>query len=308
MSNRRFTRPRRSPGARPHAPARAPLAAALFVAALASGLSGQARAEPGFAFEPLAAHVQEAERVAFRSAAAGDVLSDLSSMGTVEAGALSIAEYAVAGDVLEVVFRLAGNDPVELRRLALVDADGRVHDISVGRVVVRPAVDAAATPLVGRGAIAYGDGVVLGAWLFENESDDPVVLREIDLAPAGIARPFVLARTSRTVPSFGAFERWVDAGRRAILATYDGSPAAPPAAVEAALRAAFPPDEIRRPSAPELRIPAGGAVALMLTPASLAVDLGTTALLLDVRMVVRTADGDARARFLPHLVRFAPSR
>jgi hypothetical protein len=304
MSIRRSTRPPRAPRARPQAPARAALAATLVLTALA----GQARAEPSFAFEPLVAHVQEAERVAFRSVAAGDALSDLSGVGTVEAGALSIAEYAAAGDVLEVVFRLAGSEPVELRHLALVDADGGVHDVHVGQVVVRPAADAAATPLVGRAAIAYGDGVVLGAWLFENESDGPVVLEGIDLAPAGVARSFVLARTSRHVPSFDAFERWVETGRRAILAVYAGSPSAPPSAVESALRAAFPPDEIRRPSAPELHVPAGGAVALMLTPASLAVDLATTALQLDVRIVVRTEDGDEPARFLPHLVRFAPPR
>jgi hypothetical protein len=304
MSIRRSTRPPRRPGVAPLAPARVALAATLVLTATA----GQARAEPGFAFEPLVAHVQEAERVAFRSAVAGDALSDLSSVGTVEAGPLSIAEYDVAGDVLEVVFRLAGSDPAEVRRLALVGADGRVHDVPVGQVVVRPAVDAAATPLVGRAAIAYGDGVVLGAWLFENASDSPAVLREIDLAPAGAARPFVLARTRRHVPSFATFERWVETARRAILATYEGSPSAPPSAVETALRAAFPPDEIRRPSAPELHVPAGGAVALMLTPASLAVDLATTALQLDVRIVVRTEDGEERARFLPHVVRFAPHR
>lgn len=308
MSIRRSAHSRRSPCARPHAPAGAALAAAFILTALAGALGGQAHAEPGFAFEPLVAHVQEAERIAFRSTAAGDPLSDLSSVGTVEAGALSIAEYTVSGDVLEVVFRLAGSEPAELRRLALVDADGRIHDVPVGHVVVRPAVNAAATPLVGRASIAYGDGVVLGAWLFENESDGPVTLRELDLAPAGVARPFMLARTSQRVPSFDAFERWVETGRRAILATYEGSPSAPPSAVESALRAAFPSDEIRRPSAPELHVPAGGSVALMLTPASLDVDLATTALQLDIRMVVRTADGDDRARFLPHVVRFDPSR
>jgi hypothetical protein len=308
MSIRRTNRTRRFLGARLQAPARAAVNAILGVTALAAGLGDRALAESGFAFEPLVAHVQEAERLAFRSTAAGDALAGLSGVGTVEAGALSVAAYEVVDDVLQVVFRLAGSEPAELRHLALMDAGGRVHDVPVGRVMVRPAVDAAATPLVGRGAIAYGDGVILGAWLFENESDGPVVLRELDIAPPGLGRPFVLARTTRSVPSFTTFERWVDTARRAVLAAYDGAPSAPAPAVESALRAAFPSDEIRASSAPELHVPAGGAVGLILTPASLAVDLATTALQLDVRIVVRTADGDVRARFLPHLVRYAPNR
>jgi hypothetical protein len=269
---------------------------------------GVALAESPIAFEPVVAHVQEAERVVFRSAADGEGLTGVSAIGTVESGALSIAEYHLEGGVLDVVFRLAGSEPVEIRELALVDAAGRSHEATIGSVTVRAAVDASASPLLSRGAIAYGDGVVLGAWLFENERRTPVVVTELELAPRDVARPFVLARASERVPTFAEFERWVEAGRQAILASFQGASTAPAAQVEAALRAAFPPDDVRRPSAPELTVPAGGAVALMLTPASLDVDLATTSLLLDARIAMRTADGTDHVRFLPHVARYAPVR
>jgi hypothetical protein len=287
----------------------APAGVILVLTALAvAAFAGVARAESRFAFEPVVAHVQAAERVAFRSIAGGADLNGLTAVGTVESGALSIAEYAVVDGVLEVVFRLAGNEPVDIRQLVVVDATGRSHEVAIGQVVVRSAAETGASPLRGRGAIAYGDGVVLGAWLFENEREAPVVVTRLDLAPRDVARPFVLARTSERVPSFAEFERWVDAGRDAILASYRGAGSVPAARVEAGLRTAFPAGEVRRPSAPQLTVPAGGAVALMLTPASLDVDLATNALLLDARISMRTADGSDHVRFLPHLVRYAPRR
>lgn len=279
-------------------------AAALAVAALL----GVALAESPFALEPVVAHVQEAERVTFRSVGDGRDLTDLSSVGTIASGPLSIAEYVVADGALEIVFRLAGSDPVELRRLVLIDGAGRSREVAVGSVTVRSAADTSASPLRSRGAIAFGDGVVLGAWLFENERTTPVVVTGLDLAPSHLVRPFVLARASERVPSFAEFERWVETGRDAVLASYDGAATAPPARVEAALRAAFPAETVRRPDAPELTVPAGGAVALMLTPASLAVDLETTALVLDARIATRTADGADQVRYLPHVVRYAPPR
>ncbi len=288
-----------------HAVARAGV---ILVLTAVAAFAGVARAEPPFAFEPVAAHVQEAERVAIRSIAGGEALNRLSAVGTVESGALSIAAYEVVDGVLEVVFRLAGNAPVDVRHLVVVDAAGRSHEVPIGQVAVRAAAETGASPLRGRASIAYGDGVVLGAWLFENERDAPVVVTGLDLAPREIARPFVLARTSDRVPSFAEFEHWVETGRDAILATYRGATSVPAGRVEAGLRAAFPASEVRRPSAPELTVPAGGAVALMLTPASLDVDLATTALLLDARIEMRTADGGDHVRFLPHLVRYAPRR
>lgn len=278
------------------------------IAVAVAALLGAAPAGSPFAFEPVVAYVQEAERVTFRPVHEGRGLTGLSSVGTVASGALSIAEYGVADGVLEVVFRLAGSDPVEIRQLVVIDDAGRSRAAAIGSVTVRSAADASASPLGSRGAIAFGDGVVLGAWLFENERKSPVDVTELDLAPSHVARPFVLARASERVPSFAEFERWVETGRDAILASYGDAATAPARRVEAALRAAFPAEDVRRPDAPELTVPAGGAVALMLTPASLDVDLATTALLLDARIVTRSADGAVHARYLPHVVRYAPPR
>lgn len=276
-------RARRPRGGRP-----APLAVlALAWSALFAAAPALAQSAP--ALVPTYALVQEAEPVPFPAAPTA-TLADVRGVGIVAPPQLSVGGFRVERDVLYVTFRLAGDEPVSFDRLLLATNDGTVHrEVPVGRVTVHPA-PMPGSDLAVAGQVWSPDGAVIGAWLFENRGDGPVVLRTLDYAPDGVARPFLLARAFPAPWRMAEFDAWVDEVQGVLsgapLVVAEGTPEE----VESLLRTALEPD-VREGGDLGLELAPGDAIAVALTPASFERDASRHRLVLDPRHVLDRGAG-----------------
>lgn len=272
----------------------APLAVlALAWAAVIAAAPALAQSAP--ALVPTYALVQEAEPVPFPAVPTA-TLADVRGVGVVAPPRLSVGGFRVEGDVLHVTFRLAGDEPVSFDRLLLVMDDGTVHrEVPVGHVTVHPA-PMPGSELAVAGQVWSPDGALIGAWLFENRGDRPVVLRTLDYAPEGVARPFLLARAFPAPWRMAAFDAWVDELQGVLsaapLTVAEGSPEE----VERLLRTALEANA-RDGGDLGLELAPGDAVAVALTPASFAGDASRGRLVLDPRHVLDLGAGAAAIGF-----------
>ena len=261
--------------------------AALAGAALAGAATAIGQSAP--ALVPTYALVQEAEAVPFLVAPTA-TLASVRGVGVVAPPKLSVGGFRIDGDLLHVTFRLAGDEPVSFDRLVLAMDDGTVHrDVPVGRITVHPA------PMPGSeldvaSQIMSPDGGLIGAWLFENRGDRPVVVRTLDYAPDGTARPFLLARTFAAPWRLAAFEAWIDEVQGVLssapLVVAEGAPAE----VERLLRVDLQRD-VRSGGDLGVELAPGDALAVALTPASFEAHVAGGQLVLDPRHVLDLGTG-----------------
>lgn len=285
----------RPPAGHPRRGRAAPLPVLLALAWAALLAAAPTLAQSAPAIVPTYALVQEAEPVPFPAAPTA-TLADVRGVGVVAPPQLSVGGFRIEDDVLHVTFRLAGDEPVTFDRLVLAMDDGTVHrGVPAGRVTVHPA-PMPGSELAVAGHVWSPDGALIGAWLFENRGDRPVVLRTLDYAPAGVARPFLLARAFPAPWRMAGFDAWVDEVQGVLsgapLVVAEGAPAD----VERLLRSALEAD-VREGGDLGLELAPGDAVAVALTPASFEGDASRGRLVLDPRHALDLGAGAAAIGF-----------
>lgn len=272
----------------------------LCLVALLSLASAQAPA-----LVPTYAFVQEAEPIVFRLTPGTDARW-LDTIGLVDQGPLSIAFRDGQERGFRLAFRLASDEPTTIRRFVLGDATGDFVTTELGIVTVVPALATGEAPLRRRAAARFGAGPLLHAWRLVNETGAPQVVRSLAFAPAGVARPVVVARVRAAGEGTEELLAWLDRLRDDLAELVPEGREAAPARVEAALRERLPVADVRDPHALGLILAPGETLDLVLTSASFALDLSEVRVVADPILHGVGPDGNAWAGSLSQPVRAGP--
>lgn len=277
----------------------------LLILVLAALLPMTAQAQKAPSLVPTVASVQEAEPIPFRAAIGSD-LSDVRGVGVVADAALSVAWFDAEDDLLWVSFRLAGDRPVEFERLVVSVAGGTVHEVAAGSVAVHPAADPSA-PLVAIAEIVDATpsvGAGWGAWLFENQSAEPVRIASVAYAPSAVASDVVLARSFTGSTLRDDFAAWALELEDFVQTALDAAANGAPSELQQSLARAFAPDVrtgvrtgVRTAQGTMLEIAPGAAVGLVVTPASFTEEPADATLYIDPAVTTISPAGVRRVTF-----------